>query len=99
MTGTLIPPWFIRNVPRHEELVVISVIWGISLGLSIFGLIRVCIQTYHQWKRTRRITRYMILIWLELVASTVMGGISWGYVHQTIPPRCVLQGQVMVGLC
>lgn len=28
----------------------------------------------------------MVLIWLELIASTIIGGIGWGYVYQTIPP-------------
>lgn len=28
----------------------------------------------------------MVFIWLELVASTIIGGIAWGYVRLFIPP-------------
>ncbi|KAH7149782.1 hypothetical protein B0J13DRAFT_274808 [Dactylonectria estremocensis] len=86
MPGTLIPPWYIPDLPSCNDLTVVSVVWGFSLGLAVFGLIRAGNQTFHQWKRTRRVTAYMVFIWLELVASTVLGGIGWAHVYGTIPP-------------
>ncbi|CAM1509352.1 Fc.00g030910.m01.CDS01 [Cosmosporella sp. VM-42] len=86
MPGTLIPAWFHPEIPTCHDAVIVSIIWGLSLGLSLFGVIRAGNQTHHQWKRTGRVTTYMILIWLELIASTIIGGIGWGYVHLSIPP-------------
>ncbi|KAF5010189.1 hypothetical protein FDECE_3630 [Fusarium decemcellulare] len=84
--GALIPPWYQYNEPSCEDLAIVSIAWGMTLALSIFGLIRCGTQTYNQWKRARRVTAYMVLIWLELVASGIIGGLAWGYVHGNIPP-------------
>ncbi|KAG5662231.1 hypothetical protein KAF25_004470 [Fusarium avenaceum] len=84
--GYLIPPWFEYHEPSCADWAIVSIVFGMTLCLSIFGLIRVCIQTYNQWKRARRITTYMVLIWLELVSSAIIGGLGWGYVRGTIRP-------------
>lgn len=86
MTGTFIPPWYQYRQPTREELAIVSIVFGITLGLTIFAAIRAANQTYHQWKRARRITAYMVLIWLELIASGVISGLSWGYVDGLIRP-------------
>ncbi|KAF7532537.1 hypothetical protein G7Z17_g13627 [Cylindrodendrum hubeiense] len=86
MPGTLIPPWYVPDAPSCDDVSVVSVVWGLSLGLSIFAIIRAANQTFHQWKRARRVTAYMVFIWLELIASTIIGGIGWGFVYGDIPP-------------
>ncbi|CAG9996065.1 unnamed protein product [Clonostachys byssicola] len=94
MPGTLIPPWFVDNAPTPDEFATASVIWGISLGLTIFAIIRATNQTYHQWIRKHNVTAYMVFIWLELVSSAIIGGTAWGYMRGDIPPRfthCILQ--------
>jgi hypothetical protein len=84
--GTLVPPNYVYNEPSPHELAVASVVWGISLGLTAFGVIRAADQSQAHWRRTHRVTPYLVFIWLELVSSTVIGGIAWGYVRQFIPP-------------
>ncbi|KAJ0140571.1 putative acetylxylan esterase A [Fusarium oxysporum f. sp. albedinis] len=84
--GLLIPPWFEYHEPSCSDWAIVSIAFGMTLCLAIFGLIRVGIQTYHQWKRAQRITTYMVLIWLELVSSAIIGGLGWGYVRGTIRP-------------
>ncbi|GKU19209.1 unnamed protein product [Fusarium langsethiae] len=84
--GILIPPWFEYHQPSCSDWAIVSIVFGMTLCLGLFGLIRVSIQTYHQWKRARRITFYMVLIWLELIASGIIGGLGWGYVRGTIRP-------------
>lgn len=86
MPGTLIPPWYDYNEPSTHETAVASVVWGLSLGLTAFGAIRASDQSLAHWRRTRRVTPYIVYIWLELVASTIIGGIAWGYVRLYIPP-------------
>ncbi|KAK7424238.1 hypothetical protein QQZ08_008726 [Neonectria magnoliae] len=77
MTDTLVPPWYRADKPSCDDRTIVSVVWGLSLGLSAFGAIRAGNQTYHQWKRTRRVTAYMAFIWLELIASTIIGVVFW----------------------
>ncbi|CAH0022868.1 unnamed protein product [Clonostachys rhizophaga] len=97
MLGTLIPPWFVDNAPTPDEFATASVIWGISLGLTIFAVIRATNQTCHQWIRKHKVTAYMVFIWLELVSSAIIGGTAWGYMRKDIPPsspyftHCILQ--------
>ncbi|PTD07035.1 hypothetical protein FCULG_00006906 [Fusarium culmorum] len=88
--GILIPPWFEYHQPSCSDWAIVSIVFGMTLCLTLFGLIRVSIQTYNQWKRAQRITTYMILIWLELIASGVIGGLGWGYVRGTIRPGLFL---------
>ncbi|KAG9256707.1 uncharacterized protein F5Z01DRAFT_484140 [Emericellopsis atlantica] len=75
------------RVPTCSELAAASTIWGITLGFSAFGVIRAVTQTFHHWRRVRRATAYVILIWTELIASTVIAGLAWGYVRQSIRPN------------
>lgn len=86
MAGTFIPPWYQYHEPTCDDLAIVSIVFGLSVGLIIFAVIRASNQTYHQWKRARRVTTYMVLIWLELIASSVIGGLSWGYVKGSIRP-------------
>ncbi|QGI69017.1 hypothetical protein CEK26_012975 [Fusarium fujikuroi] len=88
--GLLIPPWFEYHEPSCSDWAIVSITFGMTLCLAIFGLIRVGIQTYHQWKRAQRITTYMVLIWLELVSSAIIGGLGWGYVRGTIRPGSMI---------
>jgi hypothetical protein len=87
MTGTLIPPWYQSDTPSCDDIIIVSTIWGMSLGLSALAVFRVADQSYHQYRRKQKITSYMVFIWLELIASTVFGGIAWGFVRGHIPPR------------
>ncbi|KAH8686389.1 hypothetical protein BGZ61DRAFT_507123 [Ilyonectria robusta] len=86
MPGTLIPPWYQSITPVCSDFVIVSLVWGISLGLSGFAVIRIADQTRNQYRRRKKVTSYMVFIWLELIASTVFGGVGWGYVTGTIPP-------------
>jgi hypothetical protein len=87
--GTFVPPNFRVDVPSEDELVAVGVVWGLSLPLTVFGIFRCVRQTYSQYRRTKRVNLYMLLIWLELISTTLMGGTAWGYVRGVIPPRCV----------
>uniref|UniRef100_A0A8H7KDQ3 Integral membrane protein n=1 Tax=Bionectria ochroleuca TaxID=29856 RepID=A0A8H7KDQ3_BIOOC len=79
--GTFVPPNFRVDVPSEDELVAVGVVWGLSLPLTVFGIFRCVRQTYSQYRRTKRVNLYMLLIWLELISTTLMGGTAWGYVR------------------
>ncbi|KAI5457291.1 hypothetical protein BGZ63DRAFT_326176, partial [Mariannaea sp. PMI_226] len=84
--GTLVPPWYHIFIPSCEDMIIVSTIWGVSLGLSGLGLVRVAEQSYHQYKRKRKVTSYMVFTWLELISSTIFGGLAWGILRGNIPP-------------
>ncbi|KAH7304070.1 hypothetical protein B0I35DRAFT_484742 [Stachybotrys elegans] len=86
MPGTFVPTDFVRDYPDREELAVVAVVWGVSLGFSIAAVIRAASQTYTHFRRTRKVTAYIAFVWLELISSTIIGGTAWGYIRGTIPP-------------
>ncbi|KFA55134.1 hypothetical protein S40293_08675 [Stachybotrys chartarum IBT 40293] len=86
MPGTLIPPWFQRNEPNVDTLATASIIFGVSIGLAAAATIRTCRQTRKTWRRTHKVTTYVVLIWLELISSTIIAGVTWGYLRHHIEP-------------
>lgn len=87
MTGFLIPPWYHTVAPDPEDMYVASIVWGFTLGCGMFTASKAVQQTSIAWKRARRITPYAIMVWLELVASSVMGLLTWLFLHGTLEPR------------
>lgn len=43
-------------------------------------------QTFKAWRRARRVTVYMMLVWLEWASSTTMGAICWCFLKGSIKP-------------
>ncbi|CAH0022601.1 unnamed protein product [Clonostachys rhizophaga] len=88
--GTFVPPYYVPILPNSEELSDASVVWGMSLSLTLFAFIRCFSQTYAQWRRIRKVNLYMVLIWLELWSSTIIGVIYFAYMRGHIPPRKIV---------
>ncbi|KKY17312.1 hypothetical protein UCDDS831_g06480 [Diplodia seriata] len=86
MTGTLIPPWYEGYRVSRAEMSVVSIVWGISLGCSMFCVATAISQTLNTWARCGRTTEYIFLIWIEIIVCTVIGVISWLYMRSTIGP-------------
>uniref|UniRef100_A0A8H7N1F7 Uncharacterized protein n=2 Tax=Bionectria ochroleuca TaxID=29856 RepID=A0A8H7N1F7_BIOOC len=84
--GAFVPSYYVPNLPNSEELSDASVVWGMSLSLTLFAFIRCFSQTYAQWRRIRKVNLYMVLIWLELWSSTIIGVIYFAYMRGHIPP-------------
>ncbi|VUC31026.1 unnamed protein product [Clonostachys rosea] len=87
--GAFVPQDYVPDLPSTEELSDASVVWGMSLSLTLFAFIRCFSQTYAQWRRIRKVNLYMTLIWLELLSSTIIGVIYFAYMRGHIPPRFV----------
>ncbi|OJD30654.1 uncharacterized protein BKCO1_5700044 [Diplodia corticola] len=90
MIGTLVPSWWKFYEVTPAELAVVSIEWGFTLGWTIFATGTAMKQTLHIWRRKKRITMYIVMIWAELVASSIIGFFGWFYMMGMIPPR---QGQ------
>jgi hypothetical protein len=87
MTGFLIPPWYHGVAPGHEDMYVASIVWGFTLACGMFSAGKAVRQTSVAWKRSRRFTPYVIMVWLELIASTVMGILTWLFLYGALEPR------------
>lgn len=87
MAGTLVPPWFKAYHVTQLDMSVVSIVWGISLGCTIFCAATATSQSLQTWQRSHRLTAYHCMIWIELVASTVIGVMSWLYMRDDIKPR------------
>lgn len=84
--GTLIPEDFVYHQSSEFEIELASIIWGISLGVSMYTFFVAGKQTFRAWRRARRLTFYMVLMWLGWSASTIMGIISWCFIKSAIQP-------------
>jgi hypothetical protein len=75
--GFLIPEHFIVMAPGQRDMLVVSIIWGFSLACSMFSAGLVWKQTRRVYQRQRGWNSYLAMIWAELIASTIMGIVSW----------------------
>jgi hypothetical protein len=82
--GPFISPNYKTEAITKGDIVVASVVWGLTL-------VNVVVAIYQAWKQSR-VSRsplrsvYVWMIWLELVVSFVMGLECWLHLLKIIPP-------------
>lgn len=86
MGGTFIPDHYVPHKATAEDIELASIIWGVSLGVTLYTFFTAGKQTFKSWRRARRVTAYMAFVWLEWISSTLMGIISWFFLNDTIKP-------------
>lgn len=84
--GFLVPEHFKEQPPTEADMNFASIIWGLSLGVTIFNCGKAVRQTKSTLDRRHRLTMYITFIWLEVISSTVLGIIVWLYLDQIIKP-------------
>ncbi|KAM0200729.1 hypothetical protein ACHAPA_008171 [Fusarium lateritium] len=84
--GFLVPEHFVEQPPTEADMNFASIIWGLSMGVSIFNCGKAVRQTKSTLDRRNRLTMYITFIWLEIISSTVLGIIVWLYLDQLIKP-------------
>lgn len=84
--GTMIPDHYVDHQSTTDEIALSSIIWGLSLGVSLFTFENACHQTMRAYKRAHKITLYVVYVWLEWASSTIMGIISWMFLKGYIGP-------------
>ncbi|KAK5046678.1 hypothetical protein LTR84_007439 [Exophiala bonariae] len=79
--------------PNYEEepvsgldLRIASLAWGFTLGFSFLTAVKAGRQTATIWKRAHRVTTYVILIWGEMLVSTIFGFICWFFIDHFFQP-------------
>lgn len=84
--GFLVPPNFKEEPPSDDDMNFASIIWGLSLGVTIFNCGKAMRQTQAAIRRRNRLTLYIMFIWLEVCSSTVLGIMVWLYLRGIIKP-------------
>ncbi|KAH6974813.1 hypothetical protein EDB80DRAFT_657459 [Ilyonectria destructans] len=86
MPGFLVPDTYVVVAPTLDDLLVASIIWGFTLATGVFACNKALKQTWAQWKRSRRIKPYVIMIWAEWIVSMVIGVLAWAFLRGFIEP-------------
>ncbi|KAI1029137.1 hypothetical protein LB503_013316 [Fusarium chuoi] len=76
--GFLIPDRYVREVPGEVDMNTASIFWGFSLGVAVFSVAKASEQSWRAWKRRRRVTSYVAMIWAVWFSSMVLGCLAWG---------------------
>ncbi|CAG7559598.1 unnamed protein product [Fusarium equiseti] len=84
--GFLVPEHFKEEPPSDADMQFASIIWGLSLGVSIFNSAKAVRQTQAAIQRRKRLTAYIAFIWAEVISSTILGILVWMYLRGFIKP-------------
>lgn len=85
--GSLFLPDHYKPEPvSNTDIQLASIAWGFSLGFGFLTAVKAAHQTVKIWRRTKRVTTYMVLAWGELVVSTIFGFCCWFFMDDRFPP-------------
>ncbi|KAF7559791.1 hypothetical protein G7046_g4349 [Stylonectria norvegica] len=85
-TGFLVPDRYVPDLPNDRDMNIASIIWGLSLGVTVFNVAKAFRQTKSAIQRRKRITTYVTLVWLEIISSFLLGLVTWLYLRGIIGP-------------
>lgn len=84
--GFLVPEHFKLDPASEDDMNIASIIWGLSLGVTVFN----CAKAFRQSKsaiiRRKRLTIYVVMIWAEIISSFILGVMTWLYLREIIGP-------------
>jgi hypothetical protein len=89
MAGFLIPPWYKSEKPGDLEINIVSIIFGCSLGATLFTASMAIQQTLSAYRRGRLFSAYIIMCWLDWIGCNVMGIVTYCWLRGIAPPRFV----------
>jgi hypothetical protein len=89
MAGFLIPPWYKTETPKDLEMNIVSLIFGFSMGASMFTAGMAIKQTMQAYQRKRLFSAYIIMCWLDWIGCNCMGIITYCWLRGFAPPRSV----------
>ncbi|KAI5460416.1 hypothetical protein BGZ63DRAFT_424924 [Mariannaea sp. PMI_226] len=82
--GFLVPDRYVFDVPNAVDMNLSSIFWGFSLAIALFSAIRAARQSNETWKRKHKLTAYVVMIWVEWIASMIIGALAWCYQRQYV---------------
>lgn len=84
--GFLVPAHFKEEPPSEADMNFASIIWGLSLGVTIFNCTKAVRQTQASIQRRNKLTSYVAFIWAEVISSTILGILVWTYLQGSLQP-------------
>lgn len=84
--GFLVPEHFKAEPPTEDDMNIASIIWGLSLGVTVFNCAKAFRQSKAAIERRKRLTFYVSLIWIEVISSTILGIMVWLYLRGLLQP-------------
>lgn len=86
--GFLLPPWYVPLPPAsQQEMDIASVLFGSSLALAVFTLVKGTQQTMAAFRGSRLRNMYVFLIWATWLPSLAMSIHTWLYVLEVVQSR------------
>ena len=77
--GFLIPSWWVREPIEELDANICSIFFGFSLCLGIFAAANAVKQMAATWKRSKRISAYIVMVWLEWISNFIIAVLAWSY--------------------
>ncbi|KAH7000223.1 hypothetical protein EDB80DRAFT_106331 [Ilyonectria destructans] len=84
--GFLVPENFKLEAPSEDDMNIASIIWGLTLGVTVFNCAKAFRQSRSSINRRKRLTIYVLMIWAEIISSSVLGVMVWLYLRGIIEP-------------
>ncbi|KAK1753341.1 hypothetical protein QBC47DRAFT_416026 [Echria macrotheca] len=81
--GYLIPPWYSGPKTSQEEIVLADIVLGFFLACASFTFAKAMSQTATRWHRIKKFTAYLIMVWIDWVATVLHSIIGWCVGHGT----------------
>ncbi|KAI1634642.1 hypothetical protein F4809DRAFT_665278 [Biscogniauxia mediterranea] len=85
--GFLVPASYTWTPTSDREMNTASLIFGITLGISIFAASKATQQTMSSVKRSQRLTTYVMMIWGHWVSNMGIAPLTWFYLRGVIKNR------------
>ncbi|KAI0599516.1 hypothetical protein F4775DRAFT_600068 [Biscogniauxia sp. FL1348] len=85
--GFLVPTSYIWTPTTDIEMNTASLIFGITLGISIFTASKATQQTTSSVKRSQRLTVYIMMIWGHWVSNMGIAPLTWFYLRGVLKNR------------
>ncbi|KAH6874560.1 hypothetical protein B0T10DRAFT_521725 [Thelonectria olida] len=84
--GFLVPSHYVDKPPDRTEMYTASIVWGLSMGVTIFNVGKACQQTKSSWERRKQLTAYVVLVWAEIISSSILGVMVWLHLRGIVGP-------------
>lgn len=80
------PDNFKLEAPSEDDMNIASIIWGLTLGVTVFNCAKAFRQSKSSINRRKRLTIYVLMVWVEIISSSVLGVMVWLYLRGIIEP-------------
>ncbi|KAK0612089.1 hypothetical protein B0T14DRAFT_571924 [Immersiella caudata] len=80
-----LPPWYKGLVPSEQEVALAYIVLGFFLAVTCFVFCKAVSQTLIRWYRLKKLTPYLIMVWLDWGATTVHSVVGWCTGHIKCP--------------